>query len=106
LRRACFPQFFVPEILAGAMFPLGAAGYAAYAAGVSVPDTIAALALAWYGAETAMVKIVRWHLTPLYPLQAALRDLLLPALWIDAWVGTEFEWRGNQMSIAADTPAA
>jgi hypothetical protein len=35
-----------------------------------------------------------------------LRDLLLPGLWIDAWVGTEFAWRGNAMSVAADTPSA
>jgi ceramide glucosyltransferase len=106
LRRACFPLFFVPEILGGAVFPLAAAGYTAHAAGVSVPATIVALALAWYGAEAAMVKLARWHFTPLYPVQALLRDLLLPALWIDAWVGTEFEWRGNQMSIATDAPAA
>jgi len=43
---------------------------------------------------------------PLYALQALLRDLLLPALWFDAWVGTDFVWRGNQMSIAADAPDA
>jgi ceramide glucosyltransferase len=29
-----------------------------------------------------------------------LRDALLPALWISAWVGNEFEWRGNPMSVA------
>jgi ceramide glucosyltransferase len=106
LRRACFPKFFVPEILGGAVFPLGAAGYVAYVAGVSVAGTVAALALAWYGAEAALVKTARWHFTPLYPLQALLRDLLLPALWVDAWVGTEFEWRGNKLSIAADTPVS
>lgn len=35
-----------------------------------------------------------------------LRDLLLPVLWVDAWAGTDFVWRGNQMSIATDSPAA
>ena len=30
----------------------------------------------------------------------------LPALWIEAWVGTDFVWRGNRMSIAADAPLA
>jgi ceramide glucosyltransferase len=34
------------------------------------------------------------------------RDLLLPVLWIDGWIGTDFEWRGHQMSVAADTPGA
>ena len=106
LRRACFPLFFVPEILGGALFPMGAAGYAAYGAGLSVSATVATLAFAWYGAEAALAKLARWHCTPLYPLHAVLRDLLLPALWIDAWVGTDFEWRGNQMSIATDAPVA
>ena len=106
LRRACFPLYFVPEILGGALFPLIAAGYVAYAAGVPVATSVAVLATAWYGAETALVKVARWHLTPLYPVHAIVRDLLLPALWIDAWVGKDFVWRGHQMSIAADAPPA
>ena len=106
LRRAGFPLFFLPEIFGGAVLPLAAAGYAAYGAGLSVVGTVTALALAWYGLETALVWAVRWHLTPLFPLYAMLRDLLLPGLWIDAWVGTEFVWRGNAMSVAADTPSA
>jgi ceramide glucosyltransferase len=48
---------------------------------------------------------VRWHLSPLFPFYAMLRDLLLPGLWIDAWVGTEFVWRGNAMSVATDSIA-
>jgi len=31
-----------------------------------------------------------------------LRDALLPALWIAAWVGNDFEWRGNAMTVAPD----
>jgi hypothetical protein len=38
----------------------------------------------------------------LSPLVAGLRDLLLPWLWVDALVGTDFVWRGNEMSIAED----
>jgi ceramide glucosyltransferase len=104
LRRSSFPLYFAPEILGGALFPLAAAGYAADAAGISVFGTVAALSFIWYGAEAALVKAARWHLTPLYPLQALLRDLLLPLLWIDAWIGTDFVWRGHQMSIATDVP--
>jgi ceramide glucosyltransferase len=104
LRRSSFPLYFAPEILGGAVFPLIAAGYAAYAADISVFGTVAALSFVWYDAETVLVKAARWHLTPLYPLQALLRDLLLPLLWIDAWIGTDFVWRGHQMSIATDVP--
>ena len=105
LRRAGFPLFFVPEILGGAVLPLSAAGYAAHGAGLSVAGIVAALALAWYGLETALVWAVRWHLSPLFPFYAMLRDLLLPGLWIDGWIGTDFVWRGNAMSVAADSIA-
>ena len=52
-----------------------------------------------------MVWAVRWHLTPLFPFYAMLRDLMLPGLWIDGWIGTDFVWRGNAMSVAADSIA-
>jgi hypothetical protein len=66
--------------------------------------TVSAVAAASFCGTTIMLHILstHWHLTPLYPLQALLRDLLLPVLWIDAWVGTDFVWRGHQMSIATD----
>jgi ceramide glucosyltransferase len=103
LRRAGFPLFFVPEILGGAVLPLAAASYAAHGAGLSVAGTVIALALAWYGLEVALAWAVRWHLTPLFPLYAILRDLLLPGPWIDGWIGTDFVWRGNAMSVAHDS---
>jgi ceramide glucosyltransferase len=105
LRRSSFPRYFVPEIVSGAVFPLIAAGYVAGAAGVSVLGTIVLLGLIWYGAEIALAKAAQWPLPPLYALQALLRDLLLPILWFDAWIGTDFVWRGHQMSIAAGAPA-
>ena len=106
LRRAGFPLFFLPEVFGGAVLPLTAAAIAANGAGLPVAATVAALAAAWYGVETLLVWTARWHLTPLYPLHAALRDLLLPALWVDAWIGTDFVWRGNAMSVATDSPVA
>jgi len=105
LRRSSFPLYFVPEIVGGALFPLIAAGYVACAADVSVISTVATLALVWYGAEIALAKAAQWPLPLLYALQALLRDMLLPVLWFDAWIGTDFVWRGHQMSIAADAPA-
>ena len=29
-----------------------------------------------------------------------LRDVLLPVLWVEGWVGNTFIWRGNDMSVA------
>jgi ceramide glucosyltransferase len=105
LRRSSFPLYFAPEIFAGGVFPLMAVGYVAGATGISVFGTVTAFALAWYSAEIGLAKAARWRLGPFYPVQALLRDLLLPVLWLDAWIGTDFVWRGHQMSIAADAPA-
>ena len=111
LRRAGFPLYFLPEAFGGAVLPLTAAAIAAHGAGLPAGATVAALAAAWYGLEMLLVWAVGWHFTALFPLHAAGRDLLLPALWIDGWIGTNFVWRGNAMSVAvesvaADSPAA
>ena len=105
LRRSSFPLYFVPEVVSGAVFPLLAAGYAAGATDVPVLGAVVPLAVVWYGAEIALAKLAQWPLPLLYVLHALLRDLLLPVLWFDAWIGTDFVWRGHQMSIAADAPA-
>ena len=106
LRRACFPLVFIPEILGGAVFPLAAAGYAAHATGVCRGRVLAALGCAWYGAEMAAHQDRGWDLARLYPVHAVLRDLLLPVLWVEAWFGNDFVWRGNRMSIVDPASSA
>jgi len=106
LRRACFPHFFLPEIATGGIFPMVALGV--FVEGMDWPAApfVLALGLAWYGGEIALARVAGWHLSPLYPVQALLRDLLLPILWIDGLFGSKFNWRGNAMSVAVDSPAA
>jgi hypothetical protein len=41
-----------------------------------------------------------WHSPSRTPLVWVLRDLLLPVLWIQAWLGSTFAWRGNHMHVA------
>jgi ceramide glucosyltransferase len=102
LRRACFPRFFLPELISGAFFPFLCAGAVAAAMNWSIAGSVAALAALWYGAEMALARAAGWPLPLLYPLQALVRDVLLPALWLDGLLGTGFEWRGHQMSVDAD----
>ena len=102
LRRASFPRLFLPEILSGAALPLLALALAAYGSGLPVAALLGALAALWYSAEMLLAATAGWHLTPLYPLQGVLRDLLLPCIWLDGLVGTEFVWRGNAMSVDDD----
>jgi ceramide glucosyltransferase len=100
LRRASFPLYFVPELVSGALFPLLAAAFVAGNAGLSVPAAVIALALLWYGSEYVLARAAHWHLTSLSPLAWMLRDLLIPALWIESCLGSDFVWRGNHMCIA------
>lgn len=100
LRRATFPLFFVPEVASGALLPLVVMALAAEGAGLPVATSVAAYAAFWYGCEAALAYSAGWHLRLVSPLAWAMRDLMLPVLWAQAWVGKKFNWRGNNMSLA------
>ena len=100
LRRTTFPGFFVPEVLSGSLAPLIAAAYAAQAADLSVAGTIAALAALWYACEACLAHRTGWHVGPWSPFAWLVRDLMLPILWTQAWVGNTVSWRGNEMKLA------
>jgi ceramide glucosyltransferase len=106
LRRACFPHFFLPEIATGGIFPMIALGVFAQTMDWPAIPFVLALALAWYGGEIALARAAGWHMSPRYPVQALLRDLLLPILWLDGLFGSKFNWRGNAMSVAVDSQTA
>jgi ceramide glucosyltransferase len=102
LRRACFPHFFLPEFVSGALFPLLALAVVAQALDWPVAPSLVAFASLWYGGEMLLAGFAGWPVTARYPLQGMLRDLMLPLLWIDGWLGSDFVWRGNAMSVAAE----
>jgi len=92
--------FFLPEVLSGACAPLLAAVYAAEAMDVSGVGVVAALGAVWYGCEAMLARTAGWHLSTLSPLAWIARDLMLPVLWVQAWLGNSFSWRGNDMHLA------
>jgi ceramide glucosyltransferase len=96
LRRTSFKAYFMPEILAGGAWPLLAAAFAAAQSDLPLAS-IPALAALWYGSETLLAWAAGWHLSIRSPLAFVLRDLLLPAIWFNGWLGSAFVWRGNQM---------
>lgn len=100
LRRASFPLYFAPEILAGALPPLLAVVFLAGQSEVSVPAATAMFAVLWYGAEMLLLLKAGWHLSRHALTCAILRDLLLPVLYVNAWTGRRFEWRGHAMRAA------
>ncbi len=106
LRRDTFKLYFVPEILGGALPPLALGAAAAAAAGWPAAASVLPLALAWYGAEALLAYRAGWQLSLRSVPIWMLRDALLPILWIAAWLGSDFEWRGNAMTVADQSRAA
>jgi len=103
LRRVTFKRFFVPEIFVGAVPPLAFAVLAAVLAGWPVLETVMPFVLIWYAAEALLAYAAGWPFSLRMALLCMLRDILLPLLWIAAWSGDEFEWRGNAMTVAVGT---
>lgn len=100
LRRATFAGFFVPEIATGFVPPLIAAAFAVAAADADPILSFAALFAAWYLPEALLNTRAGWHWSYATPVAWLARDLLIPVVWVFAWFGRGFEWRGNAMSTA------
>lgn len=100
LRRATFAIYFAPEILTTSLFTLLAAAVAAPEVALSPTVGFALAAAIWYGSEAALAAASGWPLSRWSPLAWVARDLLLPWLWMQGWVGDRFEWRGNAMTVA------
>lgn len=98
LRRRTFPLMFAPELFTGAFFPLIAGIYAAWQYDVNVAVVAAALCGVWFGSEAILARVAGWHFSTRMLLACALRDVLLPALWVEAWLKKDFVWRGNAMN--------
>jgi ceramide glucosyltransferase len=57
----------------------------------------AAFLALWLGAEAALARAAGWYWSSPMVLACVLRDVLLPLLWVDAWLGSSFIWRGTEM---------
>jgi ceramide glucosyltransferase len=107
LRRVTFPVFFFPEIASGAVLPFAAAWFAGASAGgpAAAVASGAAVLLAWYGADFLLALRMGWHLSWRMPFAFAIRDVLIPAMWVYAWIGGNIVWQGNVMDIRPKTSA-
>ena len=99
LRRKTFPVMYLPELLTGGFFPIVAGLYAAWDANVNVAMVAAGLAALWFGAEALLARIAGWHFNTRMLLACALRDFLLPPLWLVAWLRQDYVWRGNAVNV-------
>jgi ceramide glucosyltransferase len=99
LRRRTFPLMFMPELFTGSFFPIVAGVYAAWEYDVNVAMVLAVLCALWFGSEAILSRATGWHFSSRMLLACALRDVLLPGLWVGAWLRRDFVWRGNAMSV-------
>lgn len=99
LRRASFAHMYAPEILAGSLPSILAAAYAARDFGFSPWTAAAVAALVWHLPEAVVNWRLGWPTKPYSPLTYLARDLLFPVIWIDGWLGDDFEWLGNSMTV-------
>jgi ceramide glucosyltransferase len=100
LRRITFPLHYLPEILTGCSFPLAAGAYAAAARGGDVALVCGLLLAVWFGAEALLARCAGWHFSWRMPAALLLRDLMLPVIWVDAWLNDKVTWRGSIVSEA------
>jgi len=99
LRRVTFPWQFAPEILTTSLLTIVAAAVAGPTFGLNAFASAALAAIFWYGAEALLALFSRWPLSWRSPFAWALRDVLLPFIWLWAWTSDSFVWRGNAMRV-------
>ena len=98
LRRMTFPLLFATEILTSGLLPLACAALVADDLGVSPIVAMLGTGTLWYGCEALLARIAGWPSGWRHAAAAIARELMLPALWLQAWFINSFEWRGNEIS--------
>lgn len=103
LRRASFKLFFLPEVVSGGFAPLTAAAFLVGTGTIPI-GALLGLVVSWYGAEFVLARLAGWHFSAKSLPALLVRDILVPPLWILAWTGNGFDWRGNAMQIERQSP--
>ena len=103
LRRASFPVFFAPELLAGLLPPLLALMIGLAGTGVNLPLVALAFVATWYLPELLLLRVAGW---PRSLPALLLRDMLLPLIFIAGCAGSSFEWHGKAMTASRQASAS
>ncbi len=73
---------------------------------MSIFGSVLLLLTVWFGAEAGLALRARWRFPPRMLLALPVRDMALPFLWLAAWAGTSFVWRGTTMEAQRRSEAA
>ena len=99
LRRVTFPGYFAPEFQNGSFAPVFLGAYAALLFEGDVALTAGAILGSLYGAEILLARICGWELNWRLPFALLARDVMLPAMFVDACLFDDFVWHGNAMTV-------
>ncbi|MFY9628724.1 MAG: ceramide glucosyltransferase [Methylocystis sp.] len=99
LRRVTFPGYFAPEFQNGSFAPVFLGAYAALLFEGDVALTAGAILGSLYGAEILLARICGWELNWRLPFALLARDVMLPAMFVDACLFDDFVWHGNEMTV-------
>ncbi|WP_421592545.1 ceramide glucosyltransferase [Shinella sp. M27] len=102
LRRVTFPSFFAPEILLGVLPPLLLALVAVALGDLTLLPTVLMVLAGVYLPELALARFKGWHLSRWSVPAMMARDIMMPAIWLRAWIGGTIDWRGNTMTIGTN----
>jgi ceramide glucosyltransferase len=99
-RRYCYPVVFAIEpLMTGIPTLVAAAVAAAYWALPVLPLTIGT-AILWYGSEAVLARLAGWPWSLRSVLAAIVRDGLAVGVWVGAWLGSRYVWRGQSVDLS------
>ncbi|MCX7898924.1 MAG: ceramide glucosyltransferase [Methylocystis sp.] len=99
LRRVTFPAWYPSEILNGSFAAVLLGGYAALQLEANVPLVMFLILAVLYLGEAALARVCGFVLNWRMPFAFLTRDLLLPAMFVDALLFDDFVWHGKPMSV-------
>lgn len=102
LRRVTFPSFFAPEILLGVLPPLLLALVAVALGEMTLLPAVLMVLAGIYLPELALARSKGWHLSRWSVPAMMARDIMMPIIWLRAWIGGNIDWRGNTMTIGTE----
>lgn len=99
LRRATFPAYYAPEIMNGSVIAVLSGAFAAQGLGFDPFFAAAMIVAILHGSELILSSICGFVVDWRTPVALAVRDLMLPVIFIDGLIFDDFSWHGEAMTV-------
>jgi len=98
--------FLIEPLLTAALPTVAGALFWDHAVGAATWAVIPAFLVAWLALEAVYLRRQGWRFSRWAPFAWLVRELLLPALWLDAARRRTLVWRGNRIAVRAAAATA